>query len=242
MRRACLLSTLSERDSRAPFMGLIKSETRVTTSNTWFSCCAGTGRQFTTDGVAVCPLAKRVAQLQAVLDSYRQKWGVGNKHFLHAVLDRVDMQKLAAIAAGSSTGGRILTSPADDQPGPLWTLAVAAAWRFARQVHFVTLRSGSKDCLLPSQQLPRPVLLVESYFPPWQPEARLDCEVLIDYCYNTMTPLWLDFVQTKRSVTLPASNAILANLRQRIVQRQQDKPLSYFSNSSLMKLRAMQMV
>ena len=238
----CLLSDLDDTRARSPFMGLAKSETQAKASSTWFSCCQGTGQQTTAVGIKVCALAVRLANLQHVLDLYRQRWGVGHKAFLHTVVDRVDVQKLAAFRNGVQVGGRILTSKDSAKPGPLWSLAVAAAWRFACHIHFVTMYTGSKDSLLPSQSLPYTVVLVENHLPPWQPEAMLDCEAIINYCYNTVTPLWFDFVQEKNPATLPVVNARLASLQQRIARLKKGSPLPYFSREGRAKLADMQIV
>ena len=242
--RRCLLSDLNNPQARSPFMGLAKSETQAKANSTWFSCCKGTGQQTTAIGIKACPLAARLANLQHVLDLYRQRWGVGHKVFLHSVVDRVDVQKLAAVSNGAQIGGRVLSSKGSAKPGPLWSLAVAAAWRFACRIHFVTMHTGSKDSLLPSQALPNTVVLVENHLLPWQPEAMLDCEAIINYCYNTATPLWFDFVQEKNPATLPVVNARLASLQQRIrsARLKKSNPIPYFSSEGRAKLADMQMV
>ena len=239
--RRCLLADLNDPQARSPFMGLTKSETQAKASSTWFSCCKGTGQQSTAIGIKVCPLAARLANLQRVLNLYHQRWGIGHKAFLHSVVDRVDVQKLAAFSNGAQIGGRVLTSKGTAKPGPLWSLAVAAAWRFACHIHFVTLHASSQDSLLPLQALPNTIVLVENHLPPWQPEAMLDCEAIINYCYNTATPLWFDFVQEKNQTTLPVVNARLASLQQRIARLKKGSPLPYFSSEGRAKLADMQM-
>ena len=242
MLRRCQLSELGDPKARSPFMGLKKSETQAIASDTWFSCCEGTGRQTTATGIKLCPLAQRLTKLQAVLNRFQQGWGTGHKHFLYAVLDRVDLQKLVAISNGAQIGGRLLTSTDSSMPGPLWALAVAAAWRFNLQVHFVTMHSASKDKLLPSPTLPDTIVLVENHLPAWHPDTMLDCETIVNYCYNTATPLWFDFVQSKAPATPTVVNAMLANLRQRVARLRQGSPLPYFSNEGRAKLREMHML
>ena len=85
--RRCLLHELRDHQARSPFMGLNKSEMHAAASHTWFGCCEGTGRQVTADGIKLCPLAHRVAKLQAVLNLYQRGWGTGHKQFLYTVLD-----------------------------------------------------------------------------------------------------------------------------------------------------------
>lgn len=242
-RRRCLLPELEDHRARSPFMGLSKNKLLIEVSRTWFSCCGGTGQQANPDGsISRCPLAKHSVQLKKVLDLYLAKWG--NTQSLHGVLERADLQRLIAISNGAQIGGRLLSSRTRETPGPLWSIAVAAAWRFARSVHFVTLGDNKKDCLLPPQTLPNMVLLVENHVSPWHPETILDCEVLINYCYNTATPLWIDFVNTKNSTkpVRPATNAVLAKLHQHLARLQKVDPLRYFSSSGRWKLRAMQMI
>ncbi len=242
MLRRCLLAELVDPEARSPFMGLVKSEWQAEASPTWFSCCGGTGQQETAVGIKLCPLAARVTRLQAVLDRYQRRWGVGHKQFLYTVLDRVALQKLAAINSGAQVGGRVLTSKDSTTPGPLWSLAVAAAWRFNRNVHFVTMCDDRQDSLLPIPHLPNTVVLVENYLPVWHPDTMLDCETIVNYCYNTETPLWFDFVQTKDPATPTAVNATLASLRRRVARLRQRSPLPYFSAGGRAKLQAMQMV
>ena len=240
--RRCLMNELSNHKASSPFMGLSKSEVLATASHTWFSCCKGIGRQVTADGIKLCPLAQRLAKLQVVLDLYQRGWGTGHKQFLYTVLDRVDLQKLVAISSGARIGGRVLASKDNTTPGPLWSLAVAAAWRFDRNVHFVTMHTSSKDNLLPTQHLPNTVVLVENHLPPWHPDTMLDCEAIVNYCYNTAAPLWFDFVQEKNPTTPAVVNATLASLRQRVSRLKQGSPLPYFSTEGRAKLREMQMV
>ena len=242
MSHRCLLPELSDHTARSPFMGLTKSETHALASSTWFSCCQGSGQQATPDGIKRCPLSARLAKLQAVLNQLQRGWGTGHDRFLYAVLERVDLQKLAAISEGAQIGGRLLTSKTGNTPGPLWPLAVAAAWRFKRHVHFVTMHEASKDNLLPAHHSPDTVVLVENHLPAWHPDAILDCEVIVNYCYNTATPLWFDFVQTKKTATPTAVNAMLASLRQRVARLQRGNPLLYFSAEGRAKLQEMQMV
>ena len=237
----CLVPELCDHKARSPFMGLVKSEWQAAANTAWFSCCDGKGRQVTAKGIRLCPLAARLAKLQAVLDRYQHRWGVGHKKFLYTVLDRVDLQKLVAISNGAQIGGRILTSKDSTTPGPLWSLAVAAAWRFDCHVHFVTMHDESKDSLLPTRHLPNTIVLVENYQPPWHPDTILDCEAIVNYCYNTATPLWLDFVREKTTTIPVAVNATLASLRQRVARLQQGSPLPYFSPEGRTKLREMQM-
>lgn len=239
--RRCLLAELGDAKARSPFMGLIRSEQQAEASPSWFSCCDGTGRQVTAVGIKLCPLAVRVAKLHALLDLYQRRWGVGHKQFLYRVLDRVDLQKLVAISRGAQIGGRVLTSKDSTTPGPLWSLAVAAAWRFNRRVHFVTMHN-SKANLLPPRHLPDTVVLVENHLPAWHPETVLDCEVIVNYCYNTATPLWFDFVQEKNPATPRAVNATLASLWQRVARLQRGSPLPYFSRAGRAKLQEMQMI
>lgn len=239
--RRCLLAELGDPKARSPFMGLIKSEQQAEASPTWFNCCDGTGRQVTVASIKLCPLAVRLAKLHAVLDLYQRRWGVGHKQFLYSVLDQVDLQKLVAISSGAQIGGRVLTSKDGTAPGPLWSLAVAAAWRFDRRVHFVTMHDNKAN-LLPPRHLPDTVVLVENYLPVWQPETVLDCETIVNYCYNTATPLWFDFVQEKNQATPKVTNATLASLRQRVARLQRGSPLPYFSTAGRAKLQEMQMI
>ena len=242
MLRRCQLPELGDPKARSPFMGLTKSETQAIASNAWFNCCEGTGRQTTTTGIKLCPLAQRLTKLQAVLNCYQRGWGTGHKQFLYAVLDRADLQKLIAISSGAQIGGRVLTSKDRSMPGPLWALAVAAAWRFNLQVHFVTMHSASQDNLLPSPSLPDTIVLVENHLPVWHPDTMLDCETIINYCYNTATPLWFDFVQSKPTATPTVVNAMLANLQRRVARLRKKNPLSYFSSEGREKLREMEML
>lgn len=242
MLRRCLLNELNDHKARSPFMGLVKSEWQAEANRSWFSCCDGTGRQITATGIKLCPLTQRIAKLQAVLDLYQRRWGVGHKKFLYSVLDRVDLQKLVAISNGAQVGGRLLTSKDNTTPGSLWSLAIAAAWRFDHQVHFVTMHAESKDSLLPTRHLPNTVMLVENHQPPWHPDTMLDCEAIVNYCYNTSTPLWFDFVREKKPATPTVVNATLVSLQRRVARLKQGSPLPYFSPEGRAKLQEMQMV
>ena len=238
----CLLPELDDPKARSPFMGLKKSETHACANSSWFNCCEGTGRQASASSIKVCPLAQRLSKLQAVLNHYQRGWGTGHKKFLYAVLDRVDLQKLIAISKGAQVGGRLLVSKDSSVPGPLWALAVAAAWRFDHNVHFVTMHTASKDKLLPTQHFPNTIILVENHLPPWHPDTMLDCETIVNYCYNTATPLWFDFVQTKNPAAPTVVNAMLASLRQRVARLKQGSPLPYFSTEGRAKLQDMHML
>ncbi len=242
MLRRCLLPELSNHKARSPFMGLTRSETQATADHTWFNCCAGTGQQTTPAGIKLCPLAQHLTKLQTLLDLYQRGWGTGHKQFLYAVLSKIDLQKLAALNEGAQVSGRLLTSTNTTTPGTLWPLAVAAAWRFNFPVHFITLHTASKDNLLPSRHLPNTLILVENHLPPWHPDTMLDCEVIVNYCYNTTTPLWFDFVRSKAPPTPTAANAMLASLRQRVARLRRGSPLPYFSPEGRAKLRAMGMI
>lgn len=235
--RDCLLLSLHSNKSCFPFIGLDKTEECVTLNPSYFPCCDGKGVQLVADGDArQCQLLGRYNRLCAVLELFLQRWGGDHRQALHKMLKEEDLTRLRNIYDSVANSGRMLVSSGRGSPSYLWIVAIAAVWRFGFRVHFVTLDLKSKAQLLPVECRSRLVVLVENLCSPWQPENRADCETIINYCHETMTPLWLDFVGENNRRVVNSSTAVSHLLEEKLTRLQSGGPHLYLSKRGQSKL------
>lgn len=235
--RDCLLSSLANNRSYFPFIGLDKSEDRVALNPSYFPCCDGNGLQLGADGdVRRCQLLSRYNRLRAVLELFLRRWGVKQRLALHKMIRGEDLTRLKNINDGKTNAGRMLTSFDRSSPSYLWIVAIVAVWRFDFNVHVVTLDMKGKAQLLPVEHRPRLIVLVENLCSPWQPENMIDCETIINYCHETMTPLWIDFVKDSNRQKVGGMTYVNQILQEEITKLRDKEPHLYLSQRGQSKL------
>ena len=235
--RDCLLASLPNDRSHFPFIGLDKSEEQVALNPNYFPCCQGKGLRFVANGdVRRCQLITRYNKLSTLLKLFLARWGGDHRQELHKMIKSEDLTRLREIANNNSNAGRMLVSYGRDKPSYLWVVAVAAVWRFGFNVHFVTLNLMGKAQLLPAELRSRMIVLVENLCPPWQPENKTDCEMIINYCHRMATPLWIDFVGDLNQPKTKNTTAINQHLQEKIVQLRNKAPHLHLSERGQSKL------
>ncbi|MDE3269296.1 MAG: hypothetical protein OYH77_03315 [Pseudomonadota bacterium] len=217
----------------APFWGLQPFPMQdLRLDKSFFSCCSGTGKQLVADNLYLCRLQQRLTKLEELLSAFKNHWGDGYDKFWQRKLQPMDMSKLYACASGERrSSGRMLVS-AKAAPSYLWLVAAAAVWRFGLHVHFVSIMTKSHDGLIPAQRHDDTVVMVENHVSTVHPENVVDCETIINYCYNTETPLWLDFT----GVVNKTNRKLNFRLREKLRKLQNRHPLTNFGRSGRDKL------
>ena len=235
--RDCLLSLLAKNRSYFPFIGLDKSEDLVALNPNYFPCCDGSGLQLVADGdVRRCQLMTRYNRLRAVLNLFLNRWGSKHRLALHKMIRGEDLTRLRNINDSKDNAGRMLTSSNRGSPSYLWIVAIVAVWRFGFNVHLVTLDMKSKAQLLPIEHHPRLIVLIENLCSPWQPENMIDCETIINYCHDTMTPLWVDYLKDDGQQKVDGTTATSQVVQEKIAELRDKKPHLYLSKRGQSKL------
>ena len=239
VNKACNLKALRSCDIREPFWGLRQSQLpSLQVDEGFFHCCIGTGQQLIDDSLYVCRLQRRKNKLQTLLNSFKDLWGKGgHEQFWRRKLQAIDVHKLSAcVREDRHRNGRMLVSAREHKlPSYLWLVAAAAVWRFGLHVHFVSIMGKSNDKLIPAQMQDNIVVIVENHVATLHPENVVDCETIINYCYNTDTPLWIDFAGEAKN-----PNHNLGSLNFQVQEKlrilQNKHPLTNFGRSSRGKL------
>ena len=242
--RPCLLKSLHSKSNLSPFPALVRKGASVEIDAGFFSCCVGKGMQLASDNeVQICALQSHLQNLHEIFQTFVFRWGYehkNNEDFWSRELEAVDAWKLATLRENHCRGrGRMLLSRGRSTPSYLWLVACAAVWRFGLHVHFVSIKGKSSDNLLPVKQRDNTVLLVENMCSMLHPETVIDCETIVNYCYNTETPLWIDLVGDDAcDQEIPRTDSMSTRIKQRLSVLKNKNPLSNFSRGGKEKLRA----
>jgi hypothetical protein len=211
-----------------------------------FSCCSGTGLNLQADGsVYRCDLIKRLQAVQGILATFELVWGrplVASLQTLQLTSEHT--QWLADFAAGRVQKGRCLQASRDrSQPGVLWAIALAGAWRFGLRTHVVTMGSTRPGGYFPKEPAcddqRKLIYLIERVDKLWTPERAFDFETLVGWCDRAETPLWLEvLVEEKKVVRAGAETARAGQYSRKIADLKNKPALSWLQRDCASRLSA----
>ena len=81
-----------------------------------------------------------------------------------------------------------------------WAMAAAGCWRYGLKTHMVTLGITPLNETLPAKNTSnkqQTVIFIDHAEQLWDPKNREQFMVLVDYCYNSLTPLWINLAMLK---------------------------------------------
>jgi hypothetical protein len=122
------------------------------------------------------------------------------------------LERLCLIAKGATHLGLCLMPPRPsdiassakagvDAPISLWQVALMAAWRFGLKGHVIDLVKTDANRLLPPHGRESPkILFIENVDRLWDPVAAERFELVVQYAYNAMVPLFISVSSQSQSI------------------------------------------
>ncbi len=242
----CSLPALADPRLAGALPGLAFTEGRLTPVPASFGCCSGSGMRLLPDcDTSVrCTLGERLRQVRLLIEKHLRQHGETGRPLAQALATSRNLgavlQRLAALSLQREARG--LTFAAEEGVPKLvsvWAVALAAAWRFGLTPHVVTLGTPGRTALLPPPGAPAPHLVcIESAAGLWDQQTADQLDVLVGYCYGSMTPLFLDLVLPAAPVAAPAVGPQQARLgiQQRIQAHKARSSLSLLTADCLSKI------
>jgi hypothetical protein len=190
---------------------------------------SATARRVSGDGDRRAPDAGTQAQTAASASGRRESAAVasGGRSGASATLPR----------GGETAGAGRLIAP---EPPSVWTVALAAAWRFALRPHVVVLGKTAAGELLPRLTVDAPSLLcVGGADALWDARTADQLDALVGYAYATMTPLFLQLVvRQDRAKGAPGSVPSVTSkaFARRLDAVRARSPLAWLPDACMVKL------
>lgn len=199
-----------------------------------------------------CDLNLRLARVRALIERYQKIHQVTALPLLReadlpAAPFSAALKRLAEIRAGKSVRGLIYL----DQPtGPklsVWSVALAAAWRFGFDAQVVTLDRGAKAAMhvpvIPGASTGKFLLFIENGERLWQTKVAEDFEQLVSFAYGAMAPLWAAFRPSTADASMPAENAasrlnVKRELNRKVSHAKSKPPLAWVAPETRSRLAA----
>jgi hypothetical protein len=205
----CLLPKLKDSRLSGLVPGLRETEGFLDVDPLVWACCQGTGFRERQDlsslgsSVRSCHLSRRLRMVRELYHRFEQTYPEDSLKLavpgqvLAPFLDRFRL-----IASKETTLGLCLpTQEGATSPVSMWQVAFMASWRFGLKVHVADLEKTSiKHLLPPPADDPIQVVFVEGVRRLWDPTIAERFELLVQYCYGGLIPLFL-------GVTLPPKAA-----------------------------------
>ena len=150
-----------------------------------------------------------------------------------------DSANLHSGAQSGAPSGSELRPQATSAYPSIWSIALAAAWRFGFKVHFVQLHGSPSVDLLPSQDKAAPDLICiarASSF--WDPHTAERFETLINYAYGALIPVFLQIqvIGKPPAPRVKAYGKVEALVAQRLAAARAKAPLAWLGPACLGKL------
>ena len=242
MAVGCVLKGLSEPRLVSALPGLRRDDQGFILDTKQFACCDATGCRldFATNTTTRCDLKPRLAAVSALLGAYGRWWDFASQPLTPDSGLRVsaaDLKTLAAIGCGESVKGRYVDAEMGVTPGrQLWSVALAAAWRFGLAVHVVTMGKANATEHLP-KPLPagrRGIIIVENVIKISDPHSAEQLEALISYAYGAGLPLWLEVWRYGKAVQGAVTGT--RSVSHRVAAAKNRPPLDWLTEAARRKL------
>lgn len=263
--KTCLVRQLAEPRLHGLAPGLCEKDGLLVIDQAVWGCCGGSGfREVLADKggspstMVACDLAHRLRLAQDIHANYLRLYPESPLSVtVGAKILAPYLERLCLIARGVSHLGLCLMAPepseasrqatkGSDHPISLWQVAIMAAWRFGLKGHVVDLAKSDSSRLLPTagQESPR-VMFVENVDRLWDAVAAERFELVVQYAYNAMVPLFVSVAQTATPQEKGASAAKVSGpsslkgaFSARIARAKSNLALSALSPDCQPKLRA----
>lgn len=191
-----------------------------------FACCDGDGMRFDDERNACvpCPLKSRLRRTRELIGQFFRVWPEqANLPAIAANHSSSLLEQAAQVIKGQAAQGQIMAGQWQ-QPGKVWLLAIALAWRFGYPVHLVSFKSRGQNPRLPTASTQPPIVVVEQFSRLADPNDRNHLEALINYTYKTNGYFFLEFASkatsTAQSPAAPQHQAASRTRRQAMRYRQ----------------------
>jgi hypothetical protein len=242
----CLLSCLENPRLSGVLVGLDLTGDLARPIAKDFICCSGTALFPCGDGsIYRCDLLKRLKAVQELLQIFEATWG---RHLVPTLLSlqltSEHLQWLSDFASGRVHKGRCLQANRErSQPGVLWAIALAAAWRFGLRTHVVTLGTTRPGGYFPKEPSAddqrKQIYLIERVDKLWVPERAFDFETLVGWCDRAGVPLWVEILREEKKPTRAGAEAALGGQFSRKIADLKNKPaLSWLQRDCISRLNA----
>jgi hypothetical protein len=221
----CLVGQLGEPRLHGLVPGLCEKDGLFTIDRAVWVCCEGSGfrevfpeRQGSPSTMVSCDLAHRLRLAQDIHAQYLKHYSespfrlnVGPKPLAPY------LERLCLIAKGATHLGLCIMPPRPSDvassvkagaasPVSLWQVALMAAWRFGLKGHVVDLAKTNANRLLPAAGKESPkILYIENVDRLWDPVAAERFELVVQYAYNAMIPLFISVNSLSQSPDIGAS-------------------------------------
>lgn len=243
MATACVLKGLSEPRLVSALPGLRRDDQGFILDQKQFACCAATGCQLdaASNTTLRCDLKPRLAAVSTLLGTYGRWWDFATQPLTPDSGLRVsaaDLKALAMLARGESVLGRYVDAEVGVTPGrQLWSVALAAVWRFGLSVHVVTLGKASATDHVPKPLAAgrRGIIVIENVQKISDPHVAEQLEALISYAYGAGIPLWLEVWRSK-GMQQQGAVAATRSVSHRVAAAKNRPPLDWLTAAARRKL------
>ncbi len=242
MKATCVLGGLGEPRLVSALPGLKRDENGFILDAKQFGCCDATGAKLDLKaGVTTrCDLKPRLAAVATLLAQYGRWWDFSTQpltleHGLRVAAQ--DLKVLAAIKSGEQGRGRFIEGDlATTLPRQLWSVALAAAWRFGLNVHMVNLAKANSTDLRPKPLSGgrRGIIVVEQANKLSDPLMAERLETLISYAYGAKLPLWLEV--WRQGDERAGAEAAAKSIARRVAAAKNRPPLDWLTDGVRRKL------
>ena len=150
--------------------------------------------------------------------------------------DSLSLKSGAQSGAPSGSGSRPQASSLHPS---MWSIALAAAWRFGLKVHIIQLQGTPSADLLPAQDKAAPDLIcIARAGSFWDPHTVERFETLINYAYGALIPVFLQILVVGKppAPRVKAYGKVEALVAQRLAAARAKAPLAWLPPTCLGKL------
>lgn len=244
----CVLRSLENPTLNGVLLGLEVRDNELHFQPEFFPCCQGAAERFDSRANAVirCDLKVRFKAARDLLVQYFRIWGGDPSSAPHLITSE-QSARIIGLVSDAMKGNRpqgTMVKGKPGKPGDLWSMALAAAWRFGVTVHMANFHKTPRHDLIPRPPLDHKgplLILVEQITELWKPDEAMHLEALISFAYKTNSLLWLEFTgtipQPKRAGDQPLKSRDF--FQRKVSDLKSKSPLSYLEPASLSELKAM---
>lgn len=213
---ACFLAKLADLRLSGLLPGLLETDGFLEADTRAWGCCGGSGfreRQetsFAKASVLSCDLSRRLRMVRDIYARYAASFPE-DKLSLSPPSQALGpfLERLRLISSkGSRLGLCLLSAEGMVSPITFWQVALTAAWRFGLTAHVVDLKKTEIKDFLPSRARDVPqIILVEGVARLWEPAMAERFELLVQYCYGGLIPLFIRVTSSPEASSAQRSGA-----------------------------------
>jgi len=200
---SCVLKCLHSENLNGPLIGLDIRDGSLAVDTSIFPCCAGKGIAEEAPGVMrQCDLHRRMLMVHRLLNQYYLLWGQ-QFPLIPKDINRApalfNLSEVKNMTVQGAPTGKILRSPAANQPSRLWPVALTLAWRFGVVPHFVCFGKSPKTKYLPDARRDGDGVTAKAIFVGRidnlsDPINAFEFETIVSYAYHAQSLLFIEFI------------------------------------------------